>query len=810
MFKNFLKTSIRNISRQKSFTFINILGLAVGLACSFMIYLYITNELAYDKFYPESENIYRLCITNNIGGKIDTYCNAPRPTSPTMKEVYPEVVEQTRAVGVNGLYTHSAPISYERQTITTNDIFAVDSTFFGVFENEFIYGNAENALNRSNTIVLTENFAQKLFGDENPLDKTITLNNRDDMVVTGVIKDHPAGTHFMYEVLVPWSYAYRQGEEGVWYGWHVYHYLKLEPRVDRKELEAKFSEFFTNHMKNYYDGLNGTAEMFLQPLESIHLHSNVTWEMYANNDIANIYIFASIALFLIVIASINYMNLSTARANRRSKEIAIRKIVGSRKRLLIMQFIVESILIAFIAFIISIVLIEVFSPLMRSMLPHVLNFSSIFSVSNIIILLIASLCVGALSGIYPAMVIAGFSPMRVMKSNTFVSKQGFSPRKVLIFFQFAISIILIICTLVVVRQLSYARNFDLGFDKENVLFVTIRDPKIDQNARTIRDRLKDLSFVESTSISYNQPGTTFNRFPARLESNEGEIIQRSTQFMQVDYDFLKTMKIDILKGRDYDRERDQFWWDNIIVNQALVEAMDWEEPLGKRYLAFTDSLNNPTFSTVTGVMDDFISSSIRSQVFPVLAFLIPDNAPEYYGGIKRLFIRYKQNKAPEVLETLRNMWVEYGSESPPEYHYLDENLNQQYQEELNLLKLFGYFTILAIFIACLGLLGLSSYSAEQKIREIGIRKVLGSTVNQVVVMLTKQFLILVAGANIIAWPVAFFIMKKWLENFAYRTSLSVFLFIFSALIALLIALLTVIFYSYRAANIDPAKALKYE
>ncbi len=810
MFKNFLKTSIRNISRQKSFTFINILGLAVGLACTFIIYLYITNELEYDTFYPESENIYRLCITNNIGGKIDTYCNAPRPTSTTMKEVYPEVIEQTRAAGVNGLYTHSAPISYNRQTITTDEIFAVDSTFFVVFQNEFIYGNAENALTRSNSIVLTQNFAQKLFGNENPLDKTIKLNNRDDMIVTAVIKDHPAGTHFRYEALVPWSYAYRQGEEGVWYGWHSYHYLKLAPNTDPKELEAKFPEFFTTYMKDYYDGLNGSAEMFLQPLESIHLHSNLVWEMYPNNDISNIYIFASIAVFLIVIASINYMNLSTARANRRSKEIAIRKIVGSRKRLLIIQFIVESILIAFIAFIISIVLIELFSPLMRSMLPNVMNFYSIFSAKNILLLFILSLGVGALSGIYPALVIAGFSPMQVMKSNTFVSKQGFNPRKVLIFFQFAISIILIICTLVVVRQLSYARNIDLGFDKENVIFVTIRDPKIDQNARTIRDRLKNLPFIQSTSIAYNQPGTTFNRFPARIESNEGDIIQRSTQFMQIDYDFLETMKINIVEGRDFDRERDQFWFDSFIVNQALVDAMGWEEPLGKKYFAFTDSLNNPTYSTVVGVMDDFISSSIRSQVFPVLAFLVPDNNQEYYGGIKRLFVRYEQDQSPKVLKTLRDMWAEYGSESPPEYHYLDENLNQQYQDELNLLKLFGYFTILAIFIACLGLLGLSSYSAEQKIREIGIRKVLGSTANQVVVLLTKQFLILVASANIVAWPIAFFIMKKWLENFAYRTSLSVFLFIFSALIALLIALFTVIFYAYRAAYINPSKALKYE
>jgi len=810
MFKNFLLTSLRNISRQKSFTFINILGLAVGLACSFMIYLYITNELAYDTFYPQSENIYRLCITNNIGGKIDTYCNAPRPTSPTMKEIYPEVIEQTRAVGVNGLYTHSAPISFERQTITTDQIFAVDSTFFGVFQNEFIYGNAENALNEPNTIVLIESFAKKFFGDENPIGKTVLLNNNNEMTVTAIIKDHPAGTHFKYEALVPWSFAFRQGENNSWYGWHVYHYLLLAPEVDKSELEVKFSEFFTTYMKETYDRINGSAEMSLQPLESIHLHSNVTWEMYPNNDIVNIYIFASIAVFLIVIASINYMNLSTARANRRSKEIAIRKIVGSRKSLLVVQFIVESILIAFCAFLISIVLFEIFSPLMRSMLPDVMSSHSIFSFNNALLLLVSALCVGALSGIYPALIIAGFSPLQVMKSSTPMGKAGFNPRKILIFFQFAISIILIVCTLVVIKQLSYAKGIDLGFDKENVIFVTIRDPKIDQNARTIRDRLQELPFIENTSLSYNQPGTTFNRFPARIESNEGEIIQRSTQFMQIDYNFLKTMNIDLIKGRDFDRERDHFWWDSFIVNQALVDAMGWEEPLGKRYFAFTDSLNNATFSTVVGVMDDFISSSIRSQVFPILAFIIPDNGQDYYGGIKLLFIRYNQNQSPKVLEALRNMWIEYGSESPPEYHYLDENLNQLYQSETNLLQLFGYFTILAIFIACLGLMGLSSYSAEQKIREIGVRKVLGSSSNQVIVFLTRQFLILVLLANIIAWPVAFIIMRKWLENFAFRTSLSLYIFFLSSFIALLIALTTVIFHAYKAANINPAKALKYE
>lgn len=810
MFKNFLLTSFRNISRQKSFTFINILGLAVGLACSFMIYLYITNELAYDTFYPQSENIYRLCITNNMGGKIDTYCNAPRPTSPTMKEIYPEVIEQARAVGVNGLYTHSAPVSYEKQTITTDQIFAVDSTFFSVFQNEFIHGNAENALNRPCSIVLTESFAHKFFGDENPLGKMLLLNNNTEMTITAVIKDHPAGTHFQYEALVPWSFSFRQGEDNAWYGWHVYHYMLLDPKVSKSEFEAKLPEFFTTYMKETYDRINGSAEMFLQPLKSIHLHSNVTWEMYPNNDIVNIYIFASIALFLIVIASINYMNLSTARANRRSKEIAVRKIVGSHKSLLIIQFILESILIAFCAFMISIILIELFSPLMRSMLPDVVTFDSILSAGNIVLLLIVSLCVGALSGIYPALIIAGFSPMLVMKSNTNMSKRGFNPRKVLIFFQFTISIILIICTLVVVKQLSFARGIDLGFDKENVIFVTIRDPRIDQNSRTIRERLKNLPFVESASIAYNQPGTTFNRFPARIENDEAEFVQRSTQFMQIDYDFLETMKIGIVKGRNFDRGKDQFWWDNVLVNLALVEAIGWEEPLGKRYYAFDDSLGNPQYCTVVGVIDDFIPTSVRSQVFPILAFLVPDNAPDYYGGIKRLFIRYKQDQSPKVLEALRNMWIEYGSESPPEYHYLNENLNKLYQSETNLLKLFGYFTILAIFIACLGLMGLSSYSAEQKIREIGIRKVLGSSTDQVIVLLTRQFLVLVAGANLIAWPIAFFIMKKWLENFAYRTSLSLVLFLLSALIALIIALLTVIFHSYRAANINPAKALKYE
>jgi putative ABC transport system permease protein len=810
MFKNYFLIAVRSISRQKFYSILNVLGLAVGITCSLLIVLYIQTELSYDKFYDNVDRIYRLNNENNMGGKIDKYCNAPRPISPTMKELYPEILATTRVCGVNGLYTHKANLYYDEKAVVTDQIFAVDSTFFDIFSNEFIEGNAEEAFAQQNAIIISESLAKRIFGDEDPYQKTISIENNFDLVVTAIYKDLPGRTHFPYEALVPWIGAYRQGEENVWYGWQVYHYFLLEEGSDPDDLEAKFPEFYETYMKETYERINGHSSLSLQPIKSIRLHSDMVWEMYPNGDIIYIYVFSIIAVFLLLIACINYINLATARSTRRSREVGLRKVFGSNRGSLIRQFLLESILLATGAAAISLVLSELLLPIFNEITSLDVKMNLFTNPEYLIGTLLLGVFIGLISGIYPAFFLSHFQPVNTLKSESVKGTQGVLFRKILITIQFTISIAMIIGTLIVIKQLMYSKNKDLGFNKEYLMAISVQNPQIEEQMQSFKQELVSHQGVVSAAASFNMPGTTFNRSPVRAETNEGDIQQMSCQFMQIDFDYLETMEMEVVEGRNFSREIENVWTQSVLVNQAAVHKFGWDEPVGKRVIAFVDSLGNNNFANIIGVVKDFHANSMRQEIHPVLIWLVTDDMQYRYRENLRVFVRIRAENYLNTIEYINQVWDNFSPNDPIRFVFVDDQLNQLYMAEEKLIILFSYFTLITILIACLGLFGLAAYTAEQRTKEIGVRKVMGASVLQIIKLLSKDFTKLVIISCFIACPIAYFAMNKWLQNFAYRTNISIWIFIFSGGLALIIALITVSVQTFKTASANPIESLKYE
>ncbi len=797
--------------RKKFYSTINIIGLSIGITCSFLIFLFIQSELSYDKHYENADNIYRLGVEYNIGGKIDRYCNIPRPIAPNLKEIYPEIVEYTRLCGVPTLNIHKAVIEFEGNKFSCDKIFAADSTFFQVFSNEFITGNPETALNQPNSIVLTESLAKKIFGNQEPLGKTVKIDNDYEMIVAAVIKDIPGKTHMEYEAIVPWNVAYREGEENIWYGWHVYTYVKFPDNYDITEFEAKFPEFYEKYMIETFERSDGTCKIILQPLKSIHLTSDLTWEAYPNGNIMNIYIFSIIAVFLLVIACINYMNLATARSAYRGREVGLRKVFGSYRSSLIWQFITESIIIALLATIVAIGLAELVLPLFNNLLINHVEINFMKNPVHIFGLLGLAIFIGFFAGIYPAFYLSAFVPIKVIKGNLAKGLKGASLRKILIVVQFSISIALIIGTLIVLQQIDFAKNKDLGFDKENIMVISIKDTLVDKQIQVIKEEFLSNPNITAVAASYNLPGIELNHTTVSAENNEGGFDPVGCQFMQIDYDFVDLLNMKIIEGRNFNRNKDSSVYDGILINEAAIRKFGWKENVLEKGISFGhNSEGNLVKLNVLGVIKNFHVGSLHNIIQPIVIFLVPDEGDVFYRRQKRLFIRLKNENVFETVKHIRTEWSRIDPNNPIDYVFLDENYDKLYKAEEKLINLFSYFSFITVFIACLGLLGLASFTAEQRTKEIGIRKVLGASVSNITILLSKEFIKWILIANIIAWPVAFYAMSKWLQNFAYRIHIGLGIFILSGIIAMLIAIFTVSYQAIKAANSNPVEALKYE
>ena len=800
MFKNYLLIAYRNLIRQKTYSVINISGLAIGFAAFILIVLHVIHEFSFDKFHEKADDIYRVCINGRISGDVFNVAVCASPTGEAMVRDMPEVLKSVRI----NKFSQTVFFSTENDRFYEEGMIFADSTFFDVFTFEMLQGNPETALDEPNSIVLTEKIAKKHFPDKNPIGKTIKMNDKETFIITGIIKDVPGNSHFTFNMVSSYStFLKMYGNQGNkdWGSLNVHTYVLLAPGTDSRQVEAKFPEFLKKNMGELSEMPSIKFEPYLQPMKIIHLHSNLMAELESNSDINYVYAFLAVAVFILLIACINFMNLSTARSIKRAKEVGLRKVVGADRRQLIFQFIGESLILSFIGLIVGLILVEIALPTFNQMLDKEFGISLFQHWYEFLFLLSLVIVVGVIAGSYPAFYLSAFQPVKVLKGSLRNKSKKSSVRNVLVVVQFSISVFLIICTGFIYSQMTYIRNKKLGFDKEQLVVIPLRGDRMQDNANAIKNELKNLSCIANVSMSQFVPGRDMNGtgyIPEGMDEKAPWIIFTNV----VDYDYVKTMGMEIVKGRDFSSE---FSTDSsaILINETLMKKLGWEDPLNKKITGFHfDSIFD---LHIVGVVKDFHFRSLHDAIEPNLMYIGSQNN-------SYLNVRLQSGNIAENIEAIQKKWEETESSFPFDYFLLDKDLDNLYKAELRIGELFLAFTFIAILIACLGLFGLASYNAEQRTREIGIRKALGSSVEQIVVMMSKQFTLWIVLANIFAWPIAYYFIDRWLGNFAYSIKIidKWYIFFIAGIATLIIAILTVLYQSVKAAITNPVQAIKYE
>ncbi len=792
MLRNYIKIALRNIRRHKGYSFINITGLAIGMACCILILLWVQDELSYDKFHKNADNIYRVAGESQYSdGSVDKFAVTPEALAAALKKEYPEVIYSTKISRTRGgLFKYDDNSFYERGVVYT------DEFFFRIFKFPFIKGDSKIALSNPYSIVITKNIANKYFGTDDPIGKTIVYNNTYNLSVTGIIENIPHNSHLKLDFFIPMKiYKDICTNSGLifdeWNTYGYYTFLLLQKNIQFKTVNKKISRYLDKRSDD------NTTALFLQPLTKIHLYSDLTADIRGRGDIKYVYIFSIIALFVLIIACVNFMNLATARSSMRTKEVGMRKVVGAHRGNLITQFLGESIFLSFIALIFAVVLVELFLPIFNDLSGKELTLNLANNIYIIFVLIFITIITGLLSGSYPAFFLSSFHPVTTLKGSTTKIGRSFSLRKTLILFQFTITIILLIGTMSVYKQLNYMRNKNLGYEKEHVIYMPIRGDLNHKYEAMKNDLLSkvDVSHVAITSqLPTGSTLSTSGSIDWEGRNPEDEVLMNVAS---VDYDYIDTFKLQIIKGRAFSKK---FLTDSsagFILNEAAIKAMGIEHPIGKQFSLWD------TKGTIIGVVKDYHFDSLHKEIEPLILAILPD----LYSDI---CIKIKSDNISNTISELNSIWKKYVPEYPFEYHFLEESLDNLYRVEERIGIIFKYFTIMAIIISCLGLSGLASFSTEQRTKEIGIRKVLGATVPNILLLLTKDFVKWVLIANIIAWPVAYYAMSRLLQNFAYRTNIGIVTFILSATLALLIALATVSYQSIKAALANPIEALRYE
>ncbi len=798
MFLNYMKIALRNLVRHKSYSIINITGLAIGIAVSALILLYVVNELTYDRHIGNVKNKYRVCTRVNMQGDEFALAQAVAPLAPMLLQDYPEVVNAART------YSAFPFISHGEKVFNEELVFYADPGIFDMFSIEFIRGSATNAFDAPFALVITEEMADKYFGDGDPIGGVLTWNEKDKYTVTGIVKKLPDNTHFSFNMLASFATLYRIAIEGPsldrWVGYNYKTYVELAEGRSAEQLEAKFPDLLAAHTDEMVAQLGLKVALFLQPLTSIHLHSDLEGDVPGGN-ITYITLFSAIAFFILLIACINFMNLSTARSRYRIKEVGVRKVMGAQRDKLIAQFLGESLLLSGFSLILALIAANAFLPIFNQLISKNLVFTLSQDWPLVLGLVILTLIVGTFAGSYPAFYLSSFQPLK-MFTNTSHAGGGKLFRNALVNIQFVISIAMICCTGIIYSQLRFTKNKDLGFDKEQAVVIALQGENAKLHHEAFKSALLSIPGVINVAGSSTYPGKGTNETYFEFQG-QGQVEGPVMPFMEVDYDYLATMKMEIIAGRNFSAD---FPGDNsaLILNETLVKQLGWENPLGKT-VDMTEIVGGKPEKIryhVIGVTKDFHFASLHERIRPHLMKLT--------GEVNYITVRLHPDTISETMALLSGEWSKIAPSRPLNYVFLDEKFDLLYKSERKLGGLFIYFTSLAIFIACLGLFGLSSFAAEQRTKEIGIRKVLGASNVQVVLLLLKETLKWVMVANIIAWPIAYFSMTKWLQHFAYRIDLGITIFIISSVLALTIALITISFQSVRAARANPVDSLRYE
>jgi putative ABC transport system permease protein len=786
MVKNYLKVALRNIRRYKGYSFINIAGLAIGLACCLLITIWVLDELSYDRFHENSANLYRVEEDQHYSGRIFYVYVTPYPLGPALKAEIPEIMDATRVVWPGGVLFKRGDNSFFEDNGR-----AVDPSFLKMFTYPLIKGDKNSALDSPYSLLITEDLAKKYFGEDNPIGKVITLNNQHEFTVTGVLENIPHNSYLQFDFLIPYEILKRAGQtrEQDFGTNSIYTFVQLPDGTPLEQANQKIFGFIRT--KNP----ESRTDLRLMPFTRLHLHEFFGYEKSAGA-IQYVYIFSVIAFIVLLIACINFMNLSTARSANRAKEVGLRKVVGAVKGHLVRQFYGESVVYAFIALVFAVGIVTLLLPAFSHLSGKELSWGVAGIATVLIGLAGITLFTGLVAGSYPAMFMSAFQPARVLKGSLFSGSGGARFRRVLVVVQFALSILLIIGTAVVYRQMNYIKNIRLGWDREHLVYIPLRADTKKSYSALKQELIQNPQILNVTGTSQLPTYIGSNSGGAQWEGKDPEL-QILIGFNAVDFDFTETLKIEMAEGRSFDKKYTADHSKSWIVNEEVAKLMDKDSVIGERFS------HVGVEGTIIGVMKNFHYQNLRNKIEP-LAIVVDQDSLNY------MIIRIPPEGVSSSLGFIEKTWKQIIPNYPFEYRFMDDRYDMMYRSEERIGTLLRYFAVLAVFVACLGLFGLASFMAEKRTKEIGIRKVLGASIPQITRLLCKEFFLLVLMANVIAWPAAYFIMRKWLQSYAYRVDLGYFAFVGAMVLALFVAILSVGYQAIRAARANPAESLRYE
>ncbi|MFC2133204.1 ABC transporter permease [Bacteroidota bacterium] len=801
MFKNYFKIGFRNLSKQKSYSFINVIGLVIGLTSCMIISLFVNFELSYDKYHLDHERIFRVALDIQAKNSNPIFSYTTAQLAPTLKDKYPEVELAARSLtSRNVLVRKDDKIFYE-------DYFMyADSELLKILNIPLLKGNVEEILNSPQSIVVSEDIAAKYFGEEDPIGNILVINNS-QYEITGLLSNSPSNTHLKYQIIASMKILENAEWFTTWSYSQVYTYVKLKEGTDPAEFENKICKIADNYIKDQLEAEGYVFTYFIQNIVDLHLNSYykgqpLRFEPEPIGNYDSLIIFSIVGLLMLVIASINFMNLTTARSANRAKEVGMRKVIGGKRIQLIFQFLGESATLSFLAFLLSLIATMLLLPLLNEFINNEFKVSDIFTTYNFTTFIVLTILMGILAGSYPAFILSGFRPINVLRSSAILSIKGTIFRKILVVGQFAVSIILIIGTITAYRQIRYMTSQNLGFEKEQKIVIPIRGGiSIRDNFETVKSEFLNHSSINGAAAASNVPGRGVATWSTRLTSRAGERDQ-IMYCLYFDYDVIDEYGIELIAGRNFSKERSADIEGAYIINEAAVEAFGFNpasEILGQRIISGYNQRENE----IIGVTKNFHYMGLQNKVEPLIIEFSPVR-------LRTITLTINTNALDETIGFIEAKWNELFPRNPFEYYFLDEVFDRQYQKELQQQKMFSIFSFLALLIACMGLLGLSAFAAVQRTKEIGIRKVLGASVTSVLKSFSKEFMLLILIANILAWPAAWYLFDSWLQDFAYRIDISIWTFIIAGSFALIITLITISSQAYKAANTNPVEALKYE
>ena len=788
MLKNYLKIAYRNMLRQKGYSLINITGLSLGMACCMLLLLWVQDEMSFDKFHEKADTIYRVELDLPRSNGVSHTRLTSYPLGGAIQEYIPEVKYAARFATTSGLL-----IRYENKIFSEDEIRAVDPSFLQIFTFPMISGNPETALNQTYSILITEELAVKYFGTDDPLGKTMTINNKYDFTVTGVMKNVPANSTITFDMLVPLEFLKDLGEYyDHWRSLNCHTWVELYPNSPPTPVNSKIEELLEKNDPR----TTSRWEFSLMPVTDINLYGFANAFTQINGKIQSVYIFSVLAGLVLIIACINFMNLSTARSSKRALEVGLKKVVGARRRQIIVQFYGESILTTFIAFLISLVLFWTILPIFNDLSAKDFTVHSILNLTFIMSFLCVTFITGVLSGSYPALYLSSFQPVKVLAGRSRSSRENGRFRRFLVVTQFCLSIIAIVGTLVVYQQLEYMRNKNLGYDKEQLIYLPLRGDTR-QSYSVFKDQLlKDSRIIRITGA--RQRPTAFGSKISGVDwVGKDPDSQISLGYTSVDYDFVETMQIELKEGRPFSKNIVTDASNAFLVNEEVAYLMGGNSVIGKRLSALGID------GRIIGVMKNFHYQSVKNKIEPFILFVQPSQ-------VEYAIVRLQKGDLPSSLNFMKSTWLTLFPAYPFEYSFIDDDFAKAFRADQRMGTILKYTTIITIFIACLGLFGLAAFMAEKRTKEIGIRKTLGASVSGITVMLTKEFVKWVVMANIIALPIAYFLMDQWLQDYAYPITMDWRIFFMALSISIIIATLTVSYQSVKCALTNPIDSLKYE